>query len=317
MRRAVWRAPAWLLGVAILAVVAWRTGAEPFVAGLQALDTATLALGALLAVPITCACAGRWRLVAGGLGVPVPRAAAVGSCYRAQFLNTVLPGGVLGDAHRGVHHGRIAGDTGRGLRAVVWERTAGQVVLALAAVGVLLLLPSPFRTSAPWVVVALLVGVAGVGIALRVTTPGPLRDALRDDVRHGLLPRASWPGVVVASLLAVAGHVATYVLAARAVGVTASTTTLLPLVLVVLVAAGLPTNVAGWGPREGAAAWTFGAAGLGAEQGVAAAVAYGVIVAVASLPGAVVLAVDAASHGVRTKASGPRAPVAAEGRTHG
>ena len=51
----------------------------------------------------------------------------------------------------------------------------------------------------------------------------------------------------------------------------------------------VPLNVAGWGPREGVTAWAFGAAGLGAAQGVSAAVVYGVLVFVACLPGAVVL----------------------------
>jgi bacteriorhodopsin len=51
----------------------------------------------------------------------------------------------------------------------------------------------------------------------------------------------------------------------------------------------LPLNVAGWGPREGAAAWAFGAAGLGAAAGVGTAVVYGVMSLVASLPGAVLL----------------------------
>jgi hypothetical protein len=37
------------------------------------------------------------------------------------------------------------------------------------------------------------------------------------------------------------------------------------------------------------AAWAFSAAGLGAAQGVTTAVVYGVMVAVAGLPGAVVL----------------------------
>jgi hypothetical protein len=54
------------------------------------------------------------------------------------------------------------------------------------------------------------------------------------------------------------------------------------------VAAALP-NVGGWGPREGVTAWAFAAAGLGASRGVATAVAYGVMVFVASLPGAAVL----------------------------
>jgi hypothetical protein len=52
----------------------------------------------------------------------------------------------------------------------------------------------------------------------------------------------------------------------------------------------LPVNVGGWGPREGACAWAFGAAGLGATQGLTVAVVYGLSVFVASLPGAGVLA---------------------------
>ena len=66
---------------------------------------------------------------------------------------------------------------------------------------------------------------------------------------------------------------------------------MLPLALLVMLAMVLP-SVGGWGPREGAAAWAFGAAGLGAEQGVATAVVYGVMVLVASLPGAAVLVVS-------------------------
>ena len=63
----------------------------------------------------------------------------------------------------------------------------------------------------------------------------------------------------------------------------------MPLALLVLLAMALPLNIAGWGPREGVAAWAFGAAGLTAAQGVATAVTYGVLVLVASLPGAGVL----------------------------
>ena len=45
----------------------------------------------------------------------------------------------------------------------------------------------------------------------------------------------------------------------------------------------------GWGPREGAAAWIFAAAGWGAGAGAAAATAFGVLALVATLPGAAVL----------------------------
>ena len=105
-----------------------------------------------------------------------------------------------------------------------------------------------------------------------------------------LAPRA-WPGILLASTVVVAGHAATFLIAARAAGSTASPARVLPLALLVLLAMGLPANVAGWGPREGVAAWAFGVAGLGAADGVATAVVYGVLVLVASLPGAAVLAV--------------------------
>jgi len=111
----------------------------------------------------------------------------------------------------------------------------------------------------------------------------------RCDLRHGLLATQTWPGVVAASVAAMTGHVATFLVAARAAGATASLVELLPLAMLVLLAMAVPLNVAGWGPREGVAAWVFGAAGLGAGQGVATTVVYGVMVFVAGLPGAVVL----------------------------
>jgi hypothetical protein len=66
---------------------------------------------------------------------------------------------------------------------------------------------------------------------------------------------------------------------------------MLPLALLVMLAMSVPTNVAGWGPREGAAAWVFALAGLGAAQGLATTVVYGAMALVATLPGAVVLLV--------------------------
>jgi glycosyltransferase 2 family protein len=106
--------------------------------------------------------------------------------------------------------------------------------------------------------------------------------------RRRLLARRAWLGVALASVLVVAGHAVTFLIAARTAGATAPASQMLPLALLVMVVMVLP-SVGGWGPREGAAAWAFGAAGLGAERGVATAVVYGVMVLAASLPGAIVL----------------------------
>ncbi len=91
------------------------------------------------------------------------------------------------------------------------------------------------------------------------------------------------------SVVALGGHVALFVVAARLVGATAPLLTLLPLLLLALLAMVLPLNVGGWGPREAVLALAFGAAGLGSAQGLTVSVVYGVLSFVACLPGAATL----------------------------
>jgi glycosyltransferase 2 family protein len=261
-----------VLAVGTLAVLVWTVGTGPFLDGLQAVDGAALAAASGLAVLTTVCCAWRWRIVARTLGSDLPLGTAVAAYYRSLFLNVTLPGGVLGDVHRGISHG---------LGAVVWERTAGQATQIVLTVAVLLVLPSPVQGTMPYVALVLFAIVAGLVLAARVWRHRRTVTRLRDGLR-------AWPAVALASALVVAGHAVTFVIAARTAGATAPASELLPLALLVLLAGALP-NIGGWGPREGVTAWAFAAAGLGASLGVATAVVYGVMVFVASLPGAAVL----------------------------
>jgi glycosyltransferase 2 family protein len=287
-----WARPA--AAAATLAVVVWRLGFGPFVDGVRAVDGAALAAGAGIGVVTTVCCAWRWTIVAGGLSLPLSLPAAVAAYYRSVFLNLTLPGGIAGDVHRGVSHGRDVRDVGLALRAVAWERTAGQVVQAVVTVAVLVALPSPVRPSVPLVLLALVAAVIAV-VLLGRPRPGDgrsrwarVRRAITSDVRNALLARRAWPAIALASVLVVVGHAITFVIAARTAGATAPLSQMLPLALLAMLAMVLP-SVAGWGPREGATAWAFAAAGLGAELGLATAVVYGVMVLVASLPGALLL----------------------------
>lgn len=256
--RSIWTWARLAGGAAILAVLVWRVGAGPFVDGLRLTTAWALAAATAITSLTTLCCAWRWSLVAGGLGVDVPLRTAVSAYYRFQFLNSTLPGGVLGDVHRGVLHGRAVGDLGRGLRSVAWERASGQAVQALLTVAVLLLLPPPagsLRLVVAWVVAAA-AGVALLVVVLLRLNPGRLPTriarAVSSDLRGSVLSRRTWPGVVLASTIAVMGHVAVFLVA-------------------------------------GAAAWAFGAVGLSAAEGVTVAVVYGVLALVATLPGAVML----------------------------
>lgn len=314
-----WRWARPLGGAAILVVVVAQLGGAPFRDALRALDVASLGVGTAIAVATTACAAWRWRLIAERLRIELAMSSAVAAYYRSQFLNLTLPGGVLGDLDRGLNHGHEVDDVRRALRAVVWERMSGQVVLASAALVALLLL-GPFTpltlvlaagaTVATAVLVVVVVGVARRGrggLAVRVA-----RVAVAD--ARGLLHPRLLIGVTVASLAAVAGHVATFVVAARTVGVDMPVAELVPVALLVLLVAAVPLNLAGWGPREGAAAWVFAAAGAPAAEGLAVAVAYGAIVLVGALPGVVVILAGRSRSPVERMSLGRRhsPPVAAD-----
>jgi glycosyltransferase 2 family protein len=285
-----WSGPA--LTLVVLVVLVWRLGTGPFVTGLESVDGRALLLAVAIGFVTTVCGAWRWTVVARGLGLHLPLPAAIAAYYRALFLNLTLPTGIAGDVHRGVSHGRETDEVGLGLRAVVWERGAGQVVQIVLTVAVLLILPSPVRSSMPFVAVAAVALALGVVVLGRLRGGGSrwkrVRNTVVADVRSGVLHRDALPVIVLATTVAVVGYAALFLVAARTVGVTAPTSRLLPLALLAVLAMVLP-SVAGWGPREGATAWVFAAAGLGAAQGAAAGVAYGVLALAAFLPGAVVL----------------------------
>jgi hypothetical protein len=220
---------------------------------------------------------------------------AIAGYYRSIFLNHVLPGGVLGDVHRGLHHGHDGGDVSSGLRSVLWERISGQAVQLVVAGLALLMLPLPYAWGVPVAAAALAGGVLAGWLVLRAAV---------------LKPRCIWR-VVTLSVPVPVCHTATFIVAAHATGPTPPVTRLAPLALLVWLIGALPTNIGGWGPREGAAAWLFATAGLGAARGVATATVFGVLVIVASLPGGVRLALDTAGRRISSGRPAPHSQGAA------
>ena len=286
-------------GVIVLWFLVRQLGATPFEDGLRAVTWQAVLAAVTLTVLTSVCSAWRWRVVARALGADIDLRRATGAYYRSLFLNSVLPGGILGDVHRAVTQGRRAGDVGQGVRAVAWERLCGQVIQAVVTAVVLLTLPSPVRPALPYVLagVAVIAGCAAlvVGGAARRGRSRPARAAraIAADLRRGLLVPGVWPQLTLASLLVVAGHTATFVIAARVAGCTAPLGELIALLMVVQIAAGIPLSVGGWGPREGVAAWAFAAAGIGAANGVTVATLYAVLMLAAVAPGAGLLLRDA------------------------
>jgi uncharacterized membrane protein YbhN (UPF0104 family) len=170
----------------------------------------------------------------------------------------------------------------------VLERTTGQAVVVLTCVALLAAAPSLLGSGL--LAVAVVAGAGALVVAGLAAVPR-LRGwlfAVLGDLRALLVPGVA-PGIVLLSVAGLAGHLALFTVAARATGVETGLVELLPLLVVSLLAMVVPLGIGGWGPREATAVLAFGAAGHGAEQGLAVAVAFGVLSLVSCLPGALVL----------------------------
>jgi uncharacterized membrane protein YbhN (UPF0104 family) len=293
---------AWANSIRLLASVGIMAGVlvwlqpEAILAEMTRLAPAWALSALALTVPPLLLSAWRWRFTAGLLGLHLGRWQVVREYYLASFLNQVLPGGVAGDGVRAWRHGRRNGDQGPAWRAVIIERLSGQLAVALLALIVVLGSPmwrdpiaQAMTSHAPVFVLALLL-VAGCG---GLVASGRIRGravsllvVVWRDIRRSLLQTHAWPRQLGASVLVVSGYALVFVCSARAIGVATPTATLLALAPPVLLAMLIPLSVAGWGMREGAAAAVWSLAGLPPAQGVAVSLTYGVIVLLASLPGA-------------------------------
>ena len=287
------------VSVGLLAVLALYLDIERVAARLGGMEGRWVVLAVAISLLQMVISAWRWRFTASRLKLRLPFGAAVREYAVGNFLNQVLPGGVVGDLARGWRHGRAlaAGLDGQALRAVLLERASGQIVmLAIAGISAAWL-SETFGAGARLVQLGFgllsAAGVAGllVWVRLRHLADDSFLKRTWGDARVGLFSRGALPAQLFSSSLVVMSYIAVYFVAARAVGIETPASTLLPLVAPVLATMLVPVTVAGWGIRETGAALLWEVAGLPAADGVAISVAYGLLVFVSSLPGVLVLIV--------------------------
>lgn len=290
MNERLLRAARLLGSLVLLAGALWFVDLPSVLARFGSLRPGWAATAVVLTVAQTFGSAWRWRFTAARLGVDLDGGAAVREYYLAAFLNQVVPGGVVGDVSRAVRHARVGTEPPgrRAIHAVVLERASGQMVVVLAAAVSLGALLGPYGAAAGAVAGSVVLALA-LGPARRSVAGAGADRPFARDLGRGLLAPGVFTIQLATSLGIVASYIATYLVAARAIGVGTDPRDLLPLVMPVLLTMLLPVSIAGWGVREAAAGAIWGAAGLAASDGVAISLAYGVLVLIGTLPGALML----------------------------
>lgn len=291
----------------MLLALVWRLADGPAAAALLRNADPLWLLAALAAAHLQVVLSAlRWRLTAGALGQHIRLGRAVGEYYLSQLVNLTLPAGMLGDAGRALRMRHAAGVIRAG-QAVVIERMAGQIALFAVLLGGLVLLAlAPGAIRLPDWGPTLVLGLLGLGaalggaVALLRRRSGALAQAaagFAEAARSALLSRRLVVRQAGLSLTIVAANLATVAFCARATGTALPLAAILVLVPLMLLTMLMPVAPGGWGLREGAAAVLWPLAGATAAAGIAASVAFGLVILCASLPGLLVLLAPAPAPG--------------------
>ena len=292
-----WAIHALQLTVAVaLLVVVWRLadGGQALRLLSEANLVWLLAAALVLTLQIVLS-ARRWQLTASQLGITLSAGTVVREYYLSQLVNQVLPGGVLGDARRAVRARRQAGLVTSSY-TVILERLAGQaglLVLLAATFVITSVAPGGFDwpswLAVPVAVLLIVVGAVPPAVILAAgrlpRRVGRMATELAGSVRRALLaPSVRWRQLAL-SLATAAANVIGFALCALSIGAPLTPTAAAAIIPLILFTMLLPVTVSGWGLREGAAAALFPLAGLTAAEGLAASVAFGVVLLVIALPG--------------------------------
>ena len=270
----------------LLIALFWWIDPAPILDRLAQARAGWLALGLLGLVLSTLSMARRWQMTAHRLGMDMPYMTALREYYLSQFLNSVLPGGVLGDVGRAVR-ARNRGTLASAGQSVLAERLIGQVaILAITGLGLTVARLLPGGPDWPWYVLLALPGAVLVAALAGWLTGRAGRVGRFAGLVVALL---RVPAILAHAVLAAGLLIFSLYACARATGTIIPPEgwfVVLPLILSAMI---IPLSVAGWGWREAAAAALVPMVGASPAAGLAMGLCYGALMALASLPAALFL----------------------------
>lgn len=239
------------------------------------------------------------------MGEGVRLAPALSVTWVGTFFSQALVSFISGDVARVWLLARDGGGARRAANAVLLDRALGVIAIVLfILVGMTTLLPALPSHEMRWGAAVTTAGfVCGIAVFLLLGWVA----ACRSDGSLPLLqaPRLAWIGdcasaarhifsapgraalALVHSLAIQALSIVSIFLLFRGMGATPSLTACFVFVPLIMLLAMLPISVAGWGVREGAMIVGFSTLAIASETTLAVSLAFGLILLVTSLPGAV------------------------------
>jgi glycosyltransferase 2 family protein len=300
LRRLGLTAARFALSGALLWLLLSRTDAEALMARLAAIDPGWLTAAFALTLVQVVLISWRWAVIMAGLKASIGTGRALRINLAAFFLGQALPTSIAGDAWRVWKIRSLGFDIGTGLRGVLIDRTTAMIglVLVVLPTAPLLLARMPDPAMRWSVAAGLAIGAVLLALALsadrlsgrwasgRLSGVAEFGRAVR-----GLLSRpvTAIPIIGVSVVVHLLAGVTMWLIAGSlrlGVGLVDCLVLMPPIVLV----AGMPLSIAGWGLREGAVVAVFALVGVPMEGALLMSVLLGLLLLLVSLPGGLVLA---------------------------
>ena len=240
----------------------------------------------------------RWRIILEHVSNRAPPLGQIFLVYYASvFFTQILPS-IGGDLVRVMYHRTLGSPIGLMIVSVLIERGLGLGALLILALAFIPLLD---QLDPPRFTVLLVAAVAGGGLAVAYGGCAILSwlrgrqvwrrlpqgaQTLISAISWSLTSRTGLSRLIPLSLIVHLLSIMCIYLIARAVQVPLTPAAALATGPILLLAQMLPISIGGWGVRESAAVVLFGLAGVDAGSSFLVAVLFGILVTVASLPGA-------------------------------
>ena len=248
----------------------------------------------------------KWRMLLRARGYSIPLQRVLRHYFVGLFFNNFLPTSVGGDVVRAWDAGRDIDDAPEGAASVIAERLVASLALGLtAAIGL------PFVTAGAQATLAVAVVIAAsVGLVALFLAPARAESMMAKAMGGRFEGVADWVARAVKGvretlrrtrtvLVVLALSVAFQVLVAlvnfaifRALGVAVSVGSCIVYTSVISAVTMVPISISGHGVREAGYVYFFGLAGVTAGVAVTASLLFFAIVALSTLPGALLFAID-------------------------
>jgi len=210
--------------------------------------------------------------------------------YISNFLNNILPGGVLGDLYRIYHTSEDKKkllELGKSFQSVVFERISGQIVLFLFFI---ISLTFYFLFYEKYIAfLYLFTLLVFLFFFFRLLFKKKLKDFLKKNIfgknfKSIFLGPVFWQHFFY-SFLIISSYISIYIITALSLKLEIDYFAFLVFTPLILFSMTIPISIGGWGVRETTALLVSFLLGLSASASVTVSIVYGLLNFICSLPG--------------------------------